>query len=182
MQKKRNQTMATMRGFTIIEVVLVLAIAGLIFLMVFIALPAMQRGQRDAQRRSDMSRFMTAIQNYQTANNNKIPTSNNDLSVFLEKYLSMVSVPASSVNQPNSITTTNNEFLDPNGTAYGVQISTLTHNTTNVNIPGLNNIVYYYTKAKCGNNSEQATFSPGANNYAIFYRLEGGGTYCGDNS
>ena len=38
-------------GFTIIEVVLVLAIAGLIFLMVFIALPALQRSQRDAQRK-----------------------------------------------------------------------------------------------------------------------------------
>ena len=35
------------KGFTIIEVVLVLAIAGLIFLIVFITLPAMQRGQRD---------------------------------------------------------------------------------------------------------------------------------------
>ena len=38
-------------GFTIIEVVLVLAIAGLIFLMVFIALPALQRSQRDSLRR-----------------------------------------------------------------------------------------------------------------------------------
>ena len=38
------------KGFTIIEVVLVLAIGGLIFLMVFIALPALQRSQRDAQR------------------------------------------------------------------------------------------------------------------------------------
>ena len=38
-------------GFTIIEVVLVLAIAGLIFLMVFIALPTLQRSQRDTQRR-----------------------------------------------------------------------------------------------------------------------------------
>ena len=36
------------KGFTIIEVVLVLAIAGLIFLMVFVALPALQRGQRDS--------------------------------------------------------------------------------------------------------------------------------------
>jgi prepilin-type N-terminal cleavage/methylation domain-containing protein len=34
-------------GFTIIEVVLVLAIAGLIFLIVFLALPALQRSQRD---------------------------------------------------------------------------------------------------------------------------------------
>ena len=38
-------------GFTIIEVVLVLAIAGLIFLMVFIALPALQRSQRDTQKK-----------------------------------------------------------------------------------------------------------------------------------
>ena len=38
------------KGFTIIEVVLVLAIAGLIFLMVFIALPALQRTQRNTQR------------------------------------------------------------------------------------------------------------------------------------
>ena len=30
------------KGFTIIEVVLVLAIAGLVFLMVFIALPSLQ--------------------------------------------------------------------------------------------------------------------------------------------
>ena len=39
------------RGFTIIEVVLVLAIAGLIFLMVFLALPALQRSQRDTLRK-----------------------------------------------------------------------------------------------------------------------------------
>ena len=43
-------------GFTIIEVVLVLAIAGLIFLMVFLALPALQRSQRDTQRKNDMAR------------------------------------------------------------------------------------------------------------------------------
>ena len=35
------------QGFTIIEVVLVLAIAGLIFLAIFITLPALQRAQRD---------------------------------------------------------------------------------------------------------------------------------------
>lgn len=39
------------KGFTIIEVVLVLAIAGLIFLAVFLALPALQRNQRDTQRK-----------------------------------------------------------------------------------------------------------------------------------
>lgn len=53
-------------GFTIIEVVLVLAIAGLIFLMVFVALPALQRSQRDTQRRNDLSRVDTSLVQYQT--------------------------------------------------------------------------------------------------------------------
>ena len=44
----------TKKGFTIIEVVLVLAIAGLIFLMVFLALPNLQRSQKDTQRRDDL--------------------------------------------------------------------------------------------------------------------------------
>jgi len=56
------------KGFTIIEVVLVLAIAGLIFLMVFIALPALQRGQRDTARKSDVGSISSAITSY-TANN-----------------------------------------------------------------------------------------------------------------
>ncbi|MBS7346622.1 MAG: prepilin-type N-terminal cleavage/methylation domain-containing protein [Candidatus Sacchiramonaceae bacterium] len=42
-------------GFTIIEVVLVLAISGLIFLMVFIALPALQRSQRNSQYKNNLS-------------------------------------------------------------------------------------------------------------------------------
>lgn len=61
------------RGFTIIEVVLVLAIGGLIFMMVFIALPALQRSQRDTQRTSDMSRFMTQLTQYQSNNRGAIP-------------------------------------------------------------------------------------------------------------
>ena len=52
-------------GFTIIEVALVFAIAGLIFLMVFIALPAVQKTQRDAERRDDLGALVTAIQKYQ---------------------------------------------------------------------------------------------------------------------
>ena len=39
--KLKPTTNQTKKAFTIIEVVLVLAIAGLIFLMVFIALPAL---------------------------------------------------------------------------------------------------------------------------------------------
>lgn len=65
------------QGFTIIEVVLVLAIAGLIFLMVFIALPNMQRSQRDTQRRNDFAALSSNITAYITNNNGSLPATGN---------------------------------------------------------------------------------------------------------
>jgi prepilin-type N-terminal cleavage/methylation domain-containing protein len=56
-------------GFTIIEVVLVLAIAGLIFLIVFLALPQLQASRRDTQRRSDAGRIAGALESYAGNNN-----------------------------------------------------------------------------------------------------------------
>lgn len=70
---RNNQNQQAKAGFTIIEVVLVLAIAGLIFLMVFVALPALQRSQRDTQRRNDMSRVDTSLVQYQTNHSNQSP-------------------------------------------------------------------------------------------------------------
>jgi prepilin-type N-terminal cleavage/methylation domain-containing protein len=61
------------KGFTIIEVVLVLAIAGLIFLMVFIALPALQRNQRDSARKAEVGTIASAITTYQSNNRGQAP-------------------------------------------------------------------------------------------------------------
>jgi prepilin-type N-terminal cleavage/methylation domain-containing protein len=61
------------KGFTIIEVVLVLAIAGLIFLMVFIALPALQAGQRDQARKSDVTNVAAAVNSFSSSNRGKAP-------------------------------------------------------------------------------------------------------------
>ena len=65
------------KGFTIIEVVLVLAIAGLIFLMVFIALPALQRNQRDTARKNDVSTVASAVTSYTSNNRGDFPTTAN---------------------------------------------------------------------------------------------------------
>ena len=61
------------KGFTIIEVVLVLAIAGLIFLVVFLALPQLQQSRRDTQRRSDLARVVAAFDTYRGNNNGDLP-------------------------------------------------------------------------------------------------------------
>lgn len=60
------------KGFTIIEVVLVLAIAGLIFLMVFVALPALQRSQRDTQRRDDYAALSSQVTSYSASNGGRV--------------------------------------------------------------------------------------------------------------
>jgi prepilin-type N-terminal cleavage/methylation domain-containing protein len=51
-------------GFTIIEVMIVLAIAGLIMLIVFLAVPALGRNARNTERRNDLGKFVAAIEEY----------------------------------------------------------------------------------------------------------------------
>ncbi len=63
-------------GFTIIEVLIVLAIAGLIMLIVFLAVPALQRNSRNTAIRNDASNLAGAISDYAAANNGKIPAAN----------------------------------------------------------------------------------------------------------
>lgn len=142
------------RGFTIIEVVLVLAIAALIMLMVFVAWPALQRNQRDTQRRNDVSRVMSQLEQYKTNNNGNYPTSSSGgLGTFVTDYLK-------------------NEFKDPKtGNAYP-SINTIPANAD----AG----TYTYARGyKC--NGELFTSAPGNGNVAVRMKLETSGVFCQDN-
>ena len=72
------------KGFTIIEVVLVLAIAALIFLMVFIALPALQRNQRDQALKTVQGKVVSAIGSYQSSHRNQQFDDIEDLLSYLD--------------------------------------------------------------------------------------------------
>ncbi len=61
------------KGFTIIEVVIVLVIGAIIMLMVFLVVPALQRSQRDARRQSDARRFLAAAEQYAVNNSGSYP-------------------------------------------------------------------------------------------------------------
>lgn len=52
-------------GFTIIEILIVLAIAGVIMLVVFLAVPALQRNSRNTQRRSDAGHMAGLINEWE---------------------------------------------------------------------------------------------------------------------
>lgn len=60
-------------GFTIIEVLIVLAIAGLILLVVFLAVPALQRNSRNTQRKNDVSALLGAANEYVNNNAGTLP-------------------------------------------------------------------------------------------------------------
>lgn len=179
------KTLSTKKqGFTIIEVVLVLAIAGLIFLMVFVALPSMQRSQRDTQRRSDMARLATALTNYQANNNNSLPGLSECSSSSSKKVQDIQPNTQSSYSGNvactlvatylNASTSSTNDFKDPDGTTYNIKITKKPKSSSsfdhNINIS---------TKYKCDNSTTSSTNNP--NDFVILYKLEGSGTICIDN-
>src|ERR1700743_2113940 len=63
-------------GFTIIEVLIVLAIAALILLIVFLAVPALQRNARNTQRKNDVASLVSAISESVNNSNGQLPADN----------------------------------------------------------------------------------------------------------
>ena len=169
-KNKRWNSSSQKPAFTIIEVVLVLAIAGLIFLMVFIALPALQRNQRDTQRKNDMSRLKTAMDSYKANNRGKVP----EFSI-----IGYGSMPFSTTELGvNYLKAGEGEFKDPNGEEYLARAL----NTRAVGFKvysDFSNSVFITFSKKCGSDGALVE-ADGTNNYAIQYVLEGGGTYCLD--
>jgi prepilin-type N-terminal cleavage/methylation domain-containing protein len=72
------------KGFTIIEVLIVLAIAGLIMLIVFLAVPALQRNSRNSGRKSDMGRLGGEVNQYVANNNGTLPAEANMAAVLTQ--------------------------------------------------------------------------------------------------
>ena len=158
------------KGFTIIEVVLVLAIAGLIFLMVFIALPNMQRSQRDTQRRNDYSALSANMVQYMTNNNGALPTS---------------------LSSSDSIKYINATGNDPTGQTYQLSVKSCKNVTdtncgiTSTTLPAATkddaSKVFVVTYAQCDSGVLKSVKSARA--FAIYGNLEtGSGTYCQSNS
>jgi prepilin-type N-terminal cleavage/methylation domain-containing protein len=178
----------TRSGFTIIEVVLVLAIAGLIFLMVFIALPVLQRSQRDTERRSAVGRVASQIQQYQTNNNGRLPKNGSiaaqeptgdDDRVKIEVYNSSNNPAASFIkNYMNGATAEYNEFMDPSGWAYGLKIDEFAGDQPTLNFD--EHMIYMYKGARC--NGELLEKTNNSRDYALLYKLEGASVYCTNNS
>lgn len=181
------------KGFTIIEVVLVLAVAGLIFVMVFVALPALQRSQRDNSRRDAMLDFITEIKSYQTNNRGALPKMEDD----------SVTVRWETIKDDDRIKTSDatwqgfykgyltERFQDPDGYNYRLEVIKCGQ-TTDAVCDGLDGALYDNTfpnnytmvvvlQSKCGNKDDNTVTAVGSSNprnLSVLYKLEGSGIYC----
>lgn len=154
------------KGFTIIEVVLVLAIAGLIFLVVFLALPALQRGQRDNQRKNDAGRLISQMTAYSTNNQGALPTDWTTGGTFYTSYLK----------------SGNQKFQDPStGSDYTITSATgVPASLANADAAGE---IGVYINTKCDSSVATVGMSAGSGNrtYSVVVFQEQGGSYCQSN-
>ena len=71
------------KGFTLIEVVIVLAIAALIMVIVFLAVQGAQRSQRDTTVKSNAARTLAAAEQYASNNSGTYPANVAAFSTYL---------------------------------------------------------------------------------------------------
>ncbi len=62
-------------GFTIVEVLIALATAGLIFIIIFNAIPGLVRNSHNNQRKQDVTAVLGAISQYELRNSGNLPSS-----------------------------------------------------------------------------------------------------------
>ncbi len=70
MRKKTNN-----KGFTLIELVIVLAIAALILVGILLAVSGAQRSRRDQQRKSDLGRILANVETLESNQGGVVPSS-----------------------------------------------------------------------------------------------------------
>lgn len=164
---KNSLTKERSSGFTIIEVMIVLAIAGLIMVIVFIAVPQLQRQQRNNARKNVINRVVTEVNNYASNNSGNVPTANNNATTgyvgpgggFYTRYIAGNAA----------------QFNDPSTGA----IMTFSAWTSDAAVSGGNNSTAWYATGRvCNGESSQAG---GARNFVVMNKLEGNAIYCVDN-
>ncbi len=66
------------QGFTIIELLIVLSIAGLILLIMLVAIPTLQRNARNNQRNQDIQTILAALSQYELRNSGNYPSDSSE--------------------------------------------------------------------------------------------------------
>lgn len=143
-------------GFTITEVTIVLAVVGMMFLIVFAAIPALKRSQRDSQRRSIALRLKTEVETYAANNEGQYPFGGVDGTQFSCKDSSRNTFTNSCYDWYFNYVTGKLNITDPSsgsevGISYDNNVATPTYTTWK---PG---DMFIIAGAKCSGSSVSGT-------------------------
>jgi type II secretory pathway pseudopilin PulG len=172
-------------GFTIIETLIVLIIAGLFLLIVFEALPALGRSSRNNQRKQDVQAVLEAISDYELNNSGDAPAcgyagyascygTNNLLQYAKLTYYTSTT----QVTNTNGVTVTGQvavfvqQNTHPASPFYAANLSPLPPVVASLEQ------IYVYNYAKCdANNDGGATIAgAGYSDIVALYAIETGST------
>ena len=108
------------QGFTLIEVVIVLAIAGLIFVIVFLAVQGAQRGRRDNERSAAAGRLIAAAEQFSSNNNGTLPAACTNFATYYNNQGGVYpcSTTAPSANATGNIQYGANQECNAAGTGF----------------------------------------------------------------
>lgn len=153
-------------GFTITEVTIVLAVVGMMFLIVFAAIPALKRSQRDSQRRSIALRLKTEVETYAANNEGQYPFGGVDGTQFSCKDSARNTFANSCYDLYNNYINGKLNITDPSsgsdvGIYYDNNVATPTNN------PWTPGNMYIIPGAKCSGSGVSGT--SGANSSAKDY-------------
>ena len=173
-------------GFSMIEISLVIAIAGLIFLMIFIALPWLRATQRDTKRREDLLHFINEVKTYQQKNRGTLPgMSDNETGNVTVNWAADISSDAESTTWAGFYRDYLKEnFVDPVGENYNLLVTNCSTNiagqdcnvdTENILYPNDYRITIIRAST-CSNN--RPVQSSNLRKLSAIYALETGGLYC----
>ena len=167
---KQNQS-----GFTIIEVVLVLAIAGLIFLVVFLALPQLQRSRRDTARRDQVGRILASLTQNASNSGGNFPADNTEFVDFVTDNNYFGSDGDCDTSGSPASPYECESFSDPS--TGGITVA-----TADGNAPAVGEVKYSPNAICDANTLDIDASAHGDRQVAVAMGLEQGGSYCQDNS
>lgn len=161
MLKKINKTDG--EGFTIIEVMIVLAVAALILLIVLLAVPALQRNSRNTALKNDASTVAGGISTAISDNDGALPTN-------VSGNGGTVSIADNSDTE--NVSVQSSTLVKWEGTAT----SSIT-GTSGLPSGGALNTVYVYQGLQCNDTNNGATVTTGnTNTMVLFYEEETSGS------